>query len=66
MSYLQQLNPTDEHNRSLQSNVHPIEWANPVPSGRYNLVVVGAGTAGLVTAAGPAELLANGHGTCDF
>ena len=56
MSYLQQLNPTDEHNRSLQSNVHPIEWANPVPSGRYNLVVVGAGTAGLVTAAGAAGL----------
>ncbi len=54
MSYLQQLEPLDEHNRALQSNVHPLDWANPVPSGRYNLVVIGAGTAGLVTAAGAA------------
>lgn len=56
MSYLEQLKPTDEHNRTLQSNVHPIDWVNPVPSGRYNLVVIGAGTAGLVTAAGAAGL----------
>lgn len=56
MSYLEQLNPPDEHNLTLQSNVHPIDWVNPVPSGRYNLVVIGAGTAGLVTAAGAAGL----------
>jgi pyruvate/2-oxoglutarate dehydrogenase complex dihydrolipoamide dehydrogenase (E3) component len=43
--------PNDEHNQKLVSNVHPPEWVNPEPSGRYNLVVVGAGTAGLVTAA---------------
>ncbi len=43
--------PNDEHNRLLVSNVHPPTWTNPEPSGRYNLVVVGAGTAGLVTAA---------------
>lgn len=54
MSYLQQLEPADDHNQTLQSNVHPIHWENPVPSGRYNLVVIGAGTAGLVTAAGAA------------
>jgi NADPH-dependent 2,4-dienoyl-CoA reductase/sulfur reductase-like enzyme len=29
---------------------------NPTPSGKYNLVVIGAGTAGLVTAAGAAGL----------
>ncbi|MGH7231539.1 MAG: mercuric reductase [Nitrospiraceae bacterium] len=43
--------PNDEHNRALVENVHPPNWVNPEPSGRYNLVVIGAGTAGLVTAA---------------
>lgn len=43
--------PDDEHNRLLVNNVHPPEWRNPEPRGRYNLVVIGAGTAGLVTAA---------------
>lgn len=49
MSYLEQLKPTDHYNQTLQSNVHPIDWTNPVPDGRYNLVVIGAGTAGLVS-----------------
>jgi pyruvate/2-oxoglutarate dehydrogenase complex dihydrolipoamide dehydrogenase (E3) component len=48
--------PADEHNRVLIANVHPPAWTNPTPSGRYNLVVIGAGTAGLVTAAGAAGL----------
>jgi pyruvate/2-oxoglutarate dehydrogenase complex dihydrolipoamide dehydrogenase (E3) component len=38
------------------ANVHPLGWVNPEPSGRYNMVVIGAGTAGLVTAAGAAGL----------
>ncbi|MBM4125180.1 MAG: FAD-containing oxidoreductase, partial [Nitrospira sp.] len=42
--------PDDEHNRTLVNNVHPATWVNPEPSGKYNLVVIGAGTAGLVTA----------------
>jgi pyruvate/2-oxoglutarate dehydrogenase complex dihydrolipoamide dehydrogenase (E3) component len=42
--------PDDEHNRQLIENVHPSSWINPDPTGRYNLVVIGAGTAGLVTA----------------
>lgn len=42
--------PDDEHNRKLVDNVHPSTWVNPEPDGRYNLVVIGAGTAGLVTA----------------
>ena len=46
--------PRDAHNEALLSNVHPPDWPNPVPDGRYNLVVIGAGTAGLVTAAGAA------------
>ncbi len=48
--------PDDDHNRFLVSNVHPADWVNPEPTGRYNLVVIGAGTAGLVTAAGAAGL----------
>ncbi len=48
--------PEDESNRLLLSHVHPPGWPNPTPSGRYNLVVVGAGTAGLVSAAGAAGL----------
>ena len=43
--------PDDEFNRRLAAHVHPPEWENPTPEGRYNLVVIGAGTAGLVTAA---------------
>jgi pyruvate/2-oxoglutarate dehydrogenase complex dihydrolipoamide dehydrogenase (E3) component len=42
--------PDDEHNRQLVQNVHPSDWVNPEPRERYNLVVIGAGTAGLVTA----------------
>ena len=56
MSYLKQLEPLGPSNQILQSNVHPLDWINPIPSGRYNLVVIGAGTAGLVTAAGAAGL----------
>src|SRR5437867_6379695 len=48
--------PADEHNRALVANVHPPDWRNPSPASRYNLVVLGAGTAGLVTAAGAAGL----------
>lgn len=48
--------PDDEFNRALVDCVHPSDYVNPVPSGRYNLVVIGAGTAGLVCAAGAAGL----------
>ncbi|MCB9357688.1 MAG: mercuric reductase [Calditrichaeota bacterium] len=48
--------PEDAHNLTLLSQVHPQNYVNPVPSGRYNLVVIGGGTAGLVTAAGAAGL----------
>ena len=53
---LAQLQPHDEHNQALESNVHPTDWTNPTPKGTYHLVVIGAGTAGLVTAAGAAGL----------
>ena len=48
--------PDDEHNQLLVSNVHPHNWVNPEPASRYNLVVIGAGTAGLITAMGAASL----------
>jgi pyruvate/2-oxoglutarate dehydrogenase complex dihydrolipoamide dehydrogenase (E3) component len=48
--------PDDAYNRELVSRVHPPDWANPEPAARYNLVVIGAGTAGLVSAAGAAGL----------
>lgn len=47
---------TDEHDRRLLSYVHPPGWQNPEPARRYDLVVIGGGTAGLVCAAGAAGL----------
>jgi pyruvate/2-oxoglutarate dehydrogenase complex dihydrolipoamide dehydrogenase (E3) component len=51
-----QVPPDDVHNRTLVRNVRPPDWVNPEPAGVYNVVVLGAGTAGLITAAGSAGL----------
>ena len=48
--------PMDTHNQTLVSHVHPPGWVNPQPTETYDLVVIGAGTAGLVTAKGAAGL----------
>src|SRR5260370_16806820 len=48
--------PPDEYDARFLANVHPAGWVNPQAQRRYNLVVVGGGTAGLVTAAGAAGL----------
>ncbi len=48
--------PLDAYNLALTENLHPAGWVNPAPADRYNMVVIGAGTAGLVTAAGAAIL----------
>jgi len=55
-SYDEMVLANDVHDRQLIENCHPPKWINPTPSGKYNLVVVGAGTAGLVSAAGAAAL----------
>ncbi|AGY56485.1 mercuric reductase [Gloeobacter kilaueensis] len=48
--------PIDTYDRALIANVHPPDWVNPAPADRYNLVVIGGGTAGLVAAGGTALL----------
>ncbi|MCZ6671634.1 MAG: FAD-containing oxidoreductase, partial [Verrucomicrobia bacterium] len=50
------VSPLDEQNVKLLDNVHPKEWIDPVGEGKYNLVVIGAGSGGLVTAAGAAGI----------
>ncbi|HEY6362220.1 MAG TPA: mercuric reductase [Vicinamibacterales bacterium] len=42
--------------QELRAHVRPPDWINPVPANRYNLVVIGGGTAGLVAAAGAVGL----------
>ncbi|NNE68996.1 MAG: mercuric reductase [Rhodothermales bacterium] len=48
--------PVGPHDERLVSLVHPSDWVNPKPADRYNLVVIGGGTAGLVSAMGAAGL----------
>ena len=43
--------PLDDDNARLLGNVRPSDWWNPDPAARYDLVVVGAGTGGLICAA---------------
>lgn len=50
------LHPSDEHNAELLANAHPPDWKNPTPSGAYNLVAIGGGTAGIIAALGTAGL----------
>lgn len=52
----QGVRPLDRHNIEWAKQAHPLDWVNPEPDGRYNLLVVGAGPAGLVAAAGAAGL----------
>ncbi len=48
--------PMDQYNRALLENARPAQWKNPQPSGRYNLVAIGSGTAGLISVIGAAGL----------
>jgi pyruvate/2-oxoglutarate dehydrogenase complex dihydrolipoamide dehydrogenase (E3) component len=40
----------DRYDRVWEDHVRPADWRNPNPEGPYNLVVVGAGAAGLISA----------------
>ena len=44
------------HDAVRDALAHPAGWTNPAPIDRYDLVVLGGGTAGLVSAAGAAGL----------
>ena len=48
------ISPLDEHNTGLLDLVRPKAWVDPTPKPTYNLVVIGAGSGGLVSAAGAA------------
>lgn len=48
--------PDDEYNRELVNNVHPDDWVNPEPKRIYNMVVIGAGAAGLISSIATASL----------
>ncbi len=50
MAELPLILPYDKYNSELVANVHPLDWKNPEPAPVYNLVIIGAGTAGLVAA----------------
>ena len=40
----------ESYNRALVENAHPPAWRNPDPRDRYNLVIMGAGPAGVLAA----------------
>jgi mercury(II) reductase len=46
----------DAHEKKRLSQVAPADWRNPEPAPRYNLLVIGGGTAGLVSALAAAGL----------
>ena len=48
--------PLSDADNELTRLVHPPAWRNPRPAPRYDLVVLGGGTAGLVSAMGAAGL----------
>lgn len=48
--------PDDPHDQQVIENCHPPRHINPTPSGKYNLIAIGAGAAGLVSAGGAGGL----------
>jgi hypothetical protein len=56
-----QMWPMDSYNTTLLNHVHPPDWQDPNPnntdgSSMYDLVVVGGGTGGLISAGGSAGI----------
>ena len=56
MSETHVLHPQDEHNQKLRDHVHPESWSATPASEVYDMVSIGAGTAGLVSSGGAAML----------
>ncbi len=50
------LSPDDLYDQQVIANCHPPNYFNPSPEGKYNLVAIGAGAAGLVSAGGAGGL----------
>ncbi len=50
------LSPDNEHDRQVIANCHPPNYVNPTPTGKYNLIAIGAGAAGLVSSGGAGGL----------
>ena len=50
------LPPIDEHNRKLRDNVHPSDWPTKPSDQVYDMISIGAGTAGLVSSGGASML----------
>jgi pyruvate/2-oxoglutarate dehydrogenase complex dihydrolipoamide dehydrogenase (E3) component len=48
--------PDDPHDQQVIENCHPPRHVNPTPTGKYNLIAIGAGSAGLVSAGGAGGL----------
>ena len=48
--------PADPFERDRLARVGPVDWSNPQPAARYDLVVLGAGPAGLAAAESAANL----------
>src|SRR5262245_13213258 len=46
----------DAYDLRLIENCHPPDYVNPTPTGKYNLIAIGAGAAGLVSAGGAGGL----------
>lgn len=42
----------DEHNCDLLDSVRPINWVDPKAINKYDIIAIGGGAGGLVTAAG--------------
>ena len=50
------ISPLDQYNETLLSHVHPSDWVNPIPTAKYNLIVIGGGSAGLIAASAASGL----------
>jgi pyruvate/2-oxoglutarate dehydrogenase complex dihydrolipoamide dehydrogenase (E3) component len=46
----------DPYDQVVIENCHPPQHVNPTPTGKYNLIAIGAGAAGLVSAGGAGSL----------